>query len=105
MKERETYSKQDFLNDAEICGIDPALTEAVWQRMVLESVLVELEFKPKMEDLIDEDFGIHNEDIRDLVTELAIQCGKVPEEWNIIDVERLVTVKDIILYLNDLPNN
>jgi hypothetical protein len=105
MADRTTYSKLDFINQAQTYAIEPRIAEVVWARMVLESAIVELTFKPKMEDLLGEDFGRHNEDIRDLVCELAVVCDKKPEDWNSIDVDKLITIGDVIAYLNQLPTN
>jgi hypothetical protein len=104
MADRTTYSKLDFLNRAQTYAIEPKIAEIVWARMILESSIVELTFKPKMEDLLGEDFGRHNEDIRDLVCELAVACDKTPEDWNIIDVDKLITIGDMLAYINQLPN-
>lgn len=104
MVDRTTYSKLDFINRAQTYAIEPRIAEVVWERMVLESSIVELTFKPKMEDLLGEVFGRHNEDIRDLVCELAVVCDKKPEDWNIIDVDNLITIGDVLAYINQLPN-
>lgn len=72
--------------------------------MQRESALIQYDFKPTAEDLLGEDFGIESEDARDLIVDLAKECGKLNPSWDEIEIDQIKTVRDLSRLIYGLPS-
>lgn len=99
MLDRANYQENNFVEELAKDCPSHQIASLIWSRIQEESDLIESDFKPKPEDILGKHFGIENEDVRDLVIDLAKACEKECPAWEEIEVEQIGTVRDLARFI------
>lgn len=105
LKSRGGSKKEDFLGGFEGDDRIQIVASKVWDRMVSESPLLNREFKPDRFDLLGEDYGIENEDLRDLICDLSKDLSIKGISWRALEIDEIHSVNDLIDFLFEARNN